>query len=487
MRSPFLKAEQCRRRIVVCLGSATFRTLRSFWERLVSELATPKGARELASGVSDSLSATKWSQAVQFRQAASILVRELRNARICIPELRALESLEPRLGPGDEVLLLCVASQAEFRPTGLLLVEVLRALVGSRASAELRPVDWKPRMEAGSTQVSLGNLVSRLVEELGPAHFRNEQARDECFPSTLWLLSGQDVVLSVSSALASLFVGAQLVCCDAAVPTTLHVGSLPVMPDVRVWDRYFLVFEGLARADRTGLSSADFQQLVHQALGEAVPLEAALEELGPFLQSGSRTLLGRSSVRLSRLGQLLHQQGLSHHRDPLAPVYRRSFCEQVLLPWLQRTRPNRVTLALADLDHFKRVNDRYGHLAGDQLLQRVGWILEQALRRCQVGHGWVIRWGGEEFLLVVTSSGSSRQEVLALAERLRRSVRRATRQVLSSLGDEAVVTMSFGLACWRTRRKGLWSEHVWRELLARADQALYRAKRHGGDTVAIAT
>jgi diguanylate cyclase (GGDEF)-like protein len=128
-----------------------------------------------------------------------------------------------------------------------------------------------------------------------------------------------------------------------------------------------------------------------------------------------------------------------------------------------------VSLLMIDLDHFKRVNDTYGHTTGDHVLQHVAALLQAAVRTEDV----VGRWGGEEFLAVLPhtdETGASR-----IAERIRESV--GTSPYTNNAGDRIIVTtLSVGCA---TMVSGGDKD----ELIHRADQALYAAKSAGRDVV----
>ena len=129
-----------------------------------------------------------------------------------------------------------------------------------------------------------------------------------------------------------------------------------------------------------------------------------------------------------------------------------------------------LALLLIDIDHFKRVNDAYGHLAGDQVLIGVASTLVSQLREYDV----IGRFGGEEF--VVLLPGADILEGCRVAERLRNRVRRLS----VPADDESVsVTVSVGVALFRTHGQDLL------ELLTSADLALYRAKKSGRDRICL--
>ena len=122
---------------------------------------------------------------------------------------------------------------------------------------------------------------------------------------------------------------------------------------------------------------------------------------------------------------------------------------------------------MVDVDHFKEVNDTYGHKAGDRVLQGVAAILTEVLRLPdKVG-----RYGGEEFLLVMPETGSD--ETSKLTERIRQQVS----EVEFDIGDRKVkLTISIGAALFE---KGEDLE----QLVSRADRALYQAKQSGRNLV----
>jgi diguanylate cyclase (GGDEF)-like protein len=125
-----------------------------------------------------------------------------------------------------------------------------------------------------------------------------------------------------------------------------------------------------------------------------------------------------------------------------------------------------LAVVLLDVDRFKDYNDGYGHLAGDELLASLGMTLKDVLRDSDT----VYRYGGEEFLAILTDQDT--ESATVAAERLRRAVR----GLEMDHPDGGLVTISAGVA---TVRRG----EIPAELLARADRALYAAKAAGRDCV----
>jgi diguanylate cyclase (GGDEF)-like protein len=161
--------------------------------------------------------------------------------------------------------------------------------------------------------------------------------------------------------------------------------------------------------------------------------------------------------------------------DALTGVGNRRSFDKELARCLALARRTHSTLALlmVDVDHFKAVNDRHGHQAGDDYLRAVGGVLARTVRS---GEDVASRYGGEEFALLLQSTDADGARVLA--ERVRQSV-----EVLRLPNDGAPggsVTVSIGVAV--TDLAGTVAES---ELVARADRALYRAKREGRNRVVL--
>lgn len=158
--------------------------------------------------------------------------------------------------------------------------------------------------------------------------------------------------------------------------------------------------------------------------------------------------------------------------DPLTGLGNRRLFDERLVAEVARTRRHGHPLALLmfDLDHFKQVNDRSGHLAGDELLALFGELLREGLRASDLP----CRYGGEEFVIIAPDTTAER--ALIVAERVRLAFR--TRSSAEAVGPQ---TVSVGICASDVLEVGL-SE---RALLAAADDALYRAKDGGRDRVEV--
>ncbi|MBS3780212.1 MAG: GGDEF domain-containing protein [Desulfovermiculus sp.] len=124
-----------------------------------------------------------------------------------------------------------------------------------------------------------------------------------------------------------------------------------------------------------------------------------------------------------------------------------------------------VSVIFADIDHFKTVNDSYGHLAGDHVLIRVADCLKTCLRSSDA----LARYGGEEFAIILPQTDE--MGALVVAERLRQNIEHLHPEYD---GRRVLVTMSFGIACFSCDLDATKND-----LRSRADQAMYQAKKRG--------
>jgi diguanylate cyclase (GGDEF)-like protein len=172
--------------------------------------------------------------------------------------------------------------------------------------------------------------------------------------------------------------------------------------------------------------------------------------------------LGRYQSRIEEMAStdeltgLLNRHAFSILLEKVMATYRRN--------------PLAITVLLADIDHFKAINDRYGHHVGDEVLVNVAKLLRSALREAD----FAVRWGGEEFLLVL--QGCGHEEGRLVAEKLRQAVAAAS----PCAADPALrITMSVGVSQYD-------GKELPDQVVNRADTALYTAKESGRDRVCVA-
>lgn len=161
--------------------------------------------------------------------------------------------------------------------------------------------------------------------------------------------------------------------------------------------------------------------------------------------------------------------------DPLTGIYNRGYINERLPQEIRRAKRygRDFSLLMCDIDHFKKVNDTHGHLAGDAVLKEFVSCLTSVIRQ-QVD--WAGRYGGEEFLVVLPETDQA--GAMVVAERLRETVRQCETNVQ---GCTTPITASFGVTGFSPRE---WKENVKPEaLLQQADILLYEAKQAGRDQV----
>ena len=208
--------------------------------------------------------------------------------------------------------------------------------------------------------------------------------------------------------------------------------------------------------------------------GHALGVIGIPDAAGPFSDS-RRRVLGATATLLSislRNAQLFRDVKENSLRDGLTGCYNRSHAIEVMGIELRRARRSQmpVSLVMFDLDHFKSINDRYGHLCGDAVLSAVGAKMRESLR----GSDMKGRYGGEEFIVLLPETP------LDGAKRVAENLRRDLAAMPIRWKDQAIdVTASFGVTSAQP------SEIDSEALIARADAALYRAKAQGRNCVRL--
>lgn len=260
---------------------------------------------------------------------------------------------------------------------------------------------------------------------------------------------------TISLGALQVFVALGSVLISLAIELTAPTGTSPFV-FMYIWVTlyafyYFTVAQGLSQLAVLGIA---------YALLADPEMVWWLVAMGTMGAAGALTVLVRG--RIAELVSRLEELAVS---DPLTGLLNRRGFDEALDLALERSRRNGlpVCLLLGDLDHFKRLNDRAGHDAGDIALRRVARVLEAGKRRPDT----VGRFGGEEFALVLPDTGETGG--LAIAERLRLTVR----ETFSTY--EVSLRISFGIAVFPSHAQ------TPDDLVRAADAALYEAKRRGRD------
>jgi diguanylate cyclase (GGDEF)-like protein len=214
------------------------------------------------------------------------------------------------------------------------------------------------------------------------------------------------------------------------------------------------------------------------AQGEAIGVFHVLLESAESTQAANKMNL---AVRLSdhlglALAKLKLQETLQQLsvRDPLTGLFNRRYMEESMERELLRAerQGRKVGVIMLDIDHFKPFNDRFGHVAGDALLQELGRFLQRHVR----GSDIACRYGGEEFTLIMQDA--SLEVTHQRAEQIRENVKELRVHQGTMVLDP--ITLSAGVALFPDHAKSR------RTILQAADVALYRAKETGRDRVCLA-
>lgn len=184
--------------------------------------------------------------------------------------------------------------------------------------------------------------------------------------------------------------------------------------------------------------------------------------------------LRRGQEEISQAHEALIEKNRELHRlsitDSLTGIFNRKHVMDLFDMEFIRTQRygTAFSVLIADLDHFKAVNDTYGHLAGDSVLRSIAKAMVESVRACD----HVGRYGGEEFVVVLPNTGID--GAMDMAERIRQTIRRVE---FNNEGEAFSMTLSMGVAVCRD------DDNSVEAILKRADDALYQAKAKGRDQV----
>lgn len=217
-----------------------------------------------------------------------------------------------------------------------------------------------------------------------------------------------------------------------------------------------------------GLANAE------EALGDTAAALAALKQVRELERQSSADTAQRAVLRRElriELARLTSQWAREASEDPLTGLGNRRALQAWLVEHLPRVeRGESLALVLLDLDHFKQINDRFGHGVGDEVLTKVAKLLGEGCR----GHDRAVRYGGEEFVLALAAT--SRDAATEVAERVRQAV---ADHGWTSVSPDLRVTASLGVADATEAAEP-------QALLTLADKRLYAAKLAGRNRVVAA-
>ena len=217
-------------------------------------------------------------------------------------------------------------------------------------------------------------------------------------------------------------------------------------------------------------ASLDIPPSARTASGEL--LEPRLGEIKLFLALLVASLVLTTGAFSTALAQLSERERSDARRESLTGCYNRRAYYELFRRESDRCRrlEQPLSVVLLDVDHFKAINDRYGHEAGDEVLQQLAARCREVIRETDL----LFRWGGEEFVILLSHTGVA--EARTMAERIRATVGQRPFRVRGASVPLAV-TVSLGIAGSTDHREGA------DEMIARADAACYRAKSGGRDRI----
>ncbi len=387
--------------------------------------------------------------------------RALQTSDLHVPPGFALVALAPQhaidqaaMGSERRIVIALLGSLLLFGAVTYLLgrsiTRTLRHFADAANAIAFGRLGERVEVRGSDEFAELGNAFNRMAAQLEQRLAELETERSRV----------RDATTRFGEAMVATHDPAQLVrvVVESAVEATGAAGGVVIGPEgelARTGDPD-IAGERIAFPLRVGAS--DFGSLVLSAES----FDADQVEMAASL--AAQVVVALENARLHRI---VERQALVDSLTGLAN--RRSF-EDTLRSELARAArfSDSVCVVFADLDDFKRVNDRHGHAAGDEVLKAFASALQRTVRESDVAG----RWGGEEFALVLP--GTDVDGGARLAERARAAIE--SREIPMPNGELLTVTASFGVASYP-------ESHELGELLAAADSALYAAKREGKNRV----
>lgn len=219
----------------------------------------------------------------------------------------------------------------------------------------------------------------------------------------------------------------------------------------------------------------DNQVLADQLTRQQLAFENTLQENQDKLENKVQERTLELHIALQELEDVNRELAKKTTIDDLTGLFNRRYYDQKILAEYRRSRRNLSALSIVviDIDHFKKVNDTHGHLAGDQCLVAVAQWLKQSLHRSS---DVACRYGGEEFCLILPETEPA--GAMAFADELRHKISQLS---VVYQGTVIPLTISCGISCYQ-QQEGASPE----SLFAAADQALYHAKQQGRNQVQLA-
>jgi diguanylate cyclase (GGDEF)-like protein len=222
------------------------------------------------------------------------------------------------------------------------------------------------------------------------------------------------------------------------------------------------------------IQEQNFKRLIIEDYDENIVGQITQEELVGRIYSKWADFMRDETLHLSSANSLLQSKAMQLEQlatvDKLTSLYNRVKFEQKIkeeMSRVQRYKSEPFSIVLFDVDNFKHINDTYGHITGDIVLQRIAGVVKTTIRTTDLA----CRWGGEEFVIIYPHTNIS--QALEASEKIRGLIYKLKFDVIKN------VSCSFGVAQFE-------ADDTMQSLLARADQAMYQAKKGGKNRVEIA-
>ena len=227
--------------------------------------------------------------------------------------------------------------------------------------------------------------------------------------------------------------------------------------------------------EQSGKNAEQIATLTKQLTIEKSLFETQLQENQEELESKVQERTLELHIALQELEELNRELAEKSTLDELTGLYNRRFYDQKILAEYRRSRRNLspLSLVVVDIDHFKKVNDNFGHLAGDECLKAVAQALKKSLLRST---DIACRYGGEEFCLILPETKDAGAKLFA--EELRKKI---SQLAVQHSGQTIALTISCGISTYQ-QQEGASPETIF----SAADQALYQAKQAGRNCVVSA-
>jgi len=210
---------------------------------------------------------------------------------------------------------------------------------------------------------------------------------------------------------------------------------------------------------------ADVKDIIKDLVGATVTLKKSGEQMSRRLEE--------SKIEIDQLRQNLQQVTTEAQKDGLTGLFNRRTFERLLEEYMMAANEQKVDLCLImlDVDHFKKFNDNYGHLLGDEVLKIVARTLTDTLK----GRDVVARFGGEEFVVVLPNTPLD--GAMRVADVIRQSIANKELKRKDTGQNFGRITVSLGVSSFRHHVDDI------PKLIKRADEALYESKKSGRNRV----